>query len=233
MLWREQMGGRRVAEKRSLKDQNAWLIRAAMIAHIAAFAWISIEPLKVIGLDAGSMLAKLQAAALPGSASLGLIVIASLILLGLIPPALRDKLIHLRLSNPLPGCRAFTEVGPHADHVDIAVLDQKFGPLPTDPAEQNQLFYRIYRDFRDEIGVLDSHRRYLAARDIGTITLVLAIPLPLLSFAITNQAVRSAAYFAALAGGYLLLAIAAKNYSWRMVENVLALASSKRKKGAK
>jgi len=219
-----------MAEKKSLKDQNAWLIRAAMIAHIVAFAAVSMRPLQLLGTDTRGLMVKLQAAALPGSASLGLIVIASLILLGLVPSALRDKLVHLRWSDPLPGCRAFTEVGPSASHVNMSAIENKHGPLPTAPSEQNQLFYRIYRDYRDDVGVLDAHRRYLAARDIGTITAMLVIPLPLLSWAITRDGTRSVSYCAALLVIYLLCALAAKNYSRRMVEHVLALASSRRKK---
>jgi hypothetical protein len=221
-----------LAEKKSLKDQNAWLIRAAMIAHIVAFAFVSMRPLQLIGLDAKGLMARLQSAALPGSASLGLIVIASLILLGLVPASLRDKLVHLRKSDPLPGCRAFTQVGPRASHVDMDALAKKFGPFPSEPSAQNQLFYRIYRDYRDDVGVLDAHRRYLAARDIGTITAILAAPLPLLSFAITHDGVRSVTYLVALLLIYLLCAVSAKNYSWRMVEHVLALASSRKKRSS-
>ena len=221
-----------LAEKKSLKEQNAWLIRAAMIAHIVAFAAVSIRPLQLLGTDTRGIWEKLQAAALPGSASLGLIVIASLILLGLVPGGLRDKLVHLRWSDPLPGCSAFTEVGPAASHVNMAALEKKHGPLPSAPSDQNQLFYKIYREYRDDIGVLDAHRRYLAARDIGTLTVMLAIPLPLLSWAITHNGNRSLVYWAALLAIYLLCAVSAKNYSQRMVEHVLALASSQRKKKA-
>ena len=36
-----------MADGKSLKEQNAGLIRAAMIGHIVAFAWIAAEPLRL------------------------------------------------------------------------------------------------------------------------------------------------------------------------------------------
>lgn len=215
-----------MAEAKSLKEQNAWLIRAAMIAHATAFAWIALEPAKLMRLSPVRLAARLGVMAAPGSASLGLIVIASLVLLGLVPPNWRDRLIHLRWHHPLPGSRAFTVVGPTSSHVDMAALTAKLGVLPNDPGEQNRLFYRIYKPLRDDIGVCDPHRRYLAARDIGTITALLILPLPPLAFAVNHNLGRSGAYGACLLAAYVLCAVSAKNYGWRMVQHVLALTAA-------
>lgn len=215
-----------MADAKSLKEQNAWLVRAAMIAHIAAFGWIAAEPAELVRSGPAQLAAKLEAMAVPGSASLGLIVIASLVLLGLVPPNLRDRLVHLRWRDPLPGSRAFTRVGPTSSHVDMATLQARLGPLPVDPAEQNRLFYRLYRPLRDDVGVCDPHRRYLAARDVATITALLIVPLPLLAAAVNGNAGRSALYAAGLLAAYLACAVAAKNYGWRMVQHVLALTAA-------
>ena len=215
-----------MAETKSLKEQNAWLIRAAMIAHATAFLVVAMEPAKLFKARSVHLAAKLEAMAVPGSASLGLIVIASLILLGLIPPNWRDRLIHLRWQHPLPGSRAFTVVGPTSSHVDMTALESKLGPLPTDPATQNRLFYRIYKPIRDDISVCDPHRRYLAARDIGTITALLIVPLPVLAILINGSVGRSAMYAACLLVAYVLCAVSAKNYGWRMVQHVLALTAA-------
>ena len=215
-----------MAETKSLKEQNAWLIRAAMIAHVVAFAWIALEPAKLVKAEPVQLTAKLESMAVPGSASLGLIVIASLVLLGLVPPNWRDRLIHLRWADPLPGSRAFTQVGPTSSHVDMDALSAKLGTLPSDPGQQNRLFYRIYKPLRDDVGVCDPHRRYLAARDIGTITALLVVPLPLLAVMINHNAARSGTYAACLLLAYLFCAVAAKNYGWRMVQHVLALTAA-------
>ena len=216
-----------MAEGKSLKEQNAWLIRAAMVGHVLTFAWVTAEPLKLLNMDETSVLNRLEASAAPGTAALGLIMIASLLLLGMINPNWRDRIIHWRLRDPLPGCRAFSRIGPESSHVDMNQLEKNFGPLPENGAEQNRLFYKIYRNYREDIGVLDAHGRYLAARDIGTITALVMLGLPLLSWWATDSAMRSFAYGGALFAVYCFCALAAKNYSWRMVQHVLALASSR------
>lgn len=216
-----------MAEGKSLKEQNAWLIRAAMVGHVLTFAWVTAEPLKLLSLDKDSMANRLEASLAPGTAALGLIMIASLLLLGMINPNWRDRLIHWRLHDPLPGCRAFSRIGPESSHVNMEQLTKNFGPLPEDGAEQNRLFYKLYSDFREDIGVLDAHGRYLAARDLGTITALIMLGLPWLTWWATDNAPRSFAYGCALFAVYFFCALAAKNYSWRMVQHVLALASSK------
>jgi hypothetical protein len=214
-----------MAEPKSLKEQNAWLIRAVVIAHLVTFAWIALKPLQLISLSRGELLTRLEASALPGTVSLGMIMIAALILLGALPAKWRDRLIHLRWSNPLPGARAFSVFGPDSSRVDMTMLASKYGTLPSAAAEQDRLFYKIYSEHRDETGVLDAHRSYLAARDIGTINAILAITLPWIALWATGDWQRCAVYMLIMLGAYLLCAVAAKNYGARMVENVLATAS--------
>jgi len=215
-----------MAEGKSLKEQNAGLIRATMIGHAVAFVFIAAEPLSLLSMDGRTLAARLEAAAAPGTAAFGLIVVASLLLLGLINPGWRDRIMHWRWRDPLPGCRAFTSVGPSSSHVNMAVLDAQYGPLPLAGKEQNQLFYRIYRRFRDDIGVLDAHGRYLAVRDIGTITALVMLPLPWLAWWASGNGGQALAYGGVLFMVYVFCVVAAKNYSWRMVQHVLALASS-------
>lgn len=215
-----------MADGKTLKEQNAGLIRAAMIGHMVAFAWVAGEPLRLLKMDGPSLASRLETLAAPGTAALGLIVIASLILLGMIHPNWRDRLICWRWRDPLPGCRAFTRIGPASSHVDMARLAEEFGPLPTDGAEQNLLFYRIYRVHRDEVGVLDAHGKYLAARDIGTISASVMLILPWLVWWASGDAGRAIAYGLALIVIYACCALAAQNYGFRMVQHVLALASA-------
>jgi hypothetical protein len=216
-----------MTDGKSPKEQNAGLIRAAMIGHILAFAWIAAEPMRLFSMDGSVLTARLETVATPGTAALGLIVVATLLLLGLINPVWRDRIMHWRWRNPLPGCRAFTSVGPISSNVCMRVLETEYGPLPSKGIEQNQLFYRIYREFREDVGVLDAHRRYLAVRDIGTITALLMVPLPWLAWWASGNIASAVAYSVALIMIYILCVTAARNYSWRMVQNVLALASSK------
>lgn len=216
-----------MADRKSLKEQNAVLIRAAMIGHVVAFAWIAFEPLSLLSMNGSMVAVRLEAAAAPGTAAFGLIVVASLLLLGLINPSWRDRIMHWRWQDPLPGSRAFTRVGPLSGNVNMTTLEALYGPLPLAGKEQNQLFYRVYREFRDDVGVLDAHGRYLAARDIGTITALVMIPLTWLAWWTSGNGDRALGYGLVLLLVYALCVVAAKNYSWRMVQHVLALASSK------
>jgi hypothetical protein len=210
---------------KSLKEQNAWLIRTALVVHAVAFAYVVFQPLPIIQFAEPELTRKLQAFLAPGSISLGLIALTRLVLLGLIPPPLRDRLIHWRWSNPLPGARAFTKIGPSDSRVDMSKLQKKYGPLPTDPAEQDRRFYSIYKKHADDVGVLDAHKSYLAARDIGTINLLLTILLlPVAAwFAPDGRTLAIYALFLVLA--YVSMCLAAKAYGMRLVQNSLAVAS--------
>jgi len=125
---------------KSLKEQNAWLIRSALLLHAAAFAFVVCQPLPLAQFADPATLRKLQDFAAPGSLSLAIIALTRLVLLGLISPQLRDRLIHWRWSNPLPGARAFTKLGPADQRVDMKKLAKKHGKLPTDGGEQGRIF---------------------------------------------------------------------------------------------
>jgi hypothetical protein len=210
---------------KSLKEQNAWLIRTALVVHAVAFAYVVFQPLPIIQFAEPGFTHKLQGFLAPGSISFGLIALTRLVLLGLIPPHLRDRLIHWRWSNPLPGARAFTKIGPSDSRVDMGKLEKKYGPLPTDPAEQDRRFYSIYKKHANDVGVLDAHKSYLAARDIGTINFLLMILLlPVAAwFAPDGKTLAIYAVFLVLA--YVSMCLAAKAYGMRLVQNSLAVAS--------
>ena len=75
-----------MAEGKSLKEQNVWLIRAAMSSHVLAFVWVAAEPMKLLSANRAALAEQLGTFAAPGTAGLGLIMIASLLLLGFVPP---------------------------------------------------------------------------------------------------------------------------------------------------
>jgi hypothetical protein len=210
---------------KSLKEQNAWLIRVALLVHAVAFAWVVLDPLPLAQfMDEGS-LKRMQGFLTPGSISLGLIALTRLVLLGLIPGTWRDRLVHWRWSDPLPGSRAFTKYGPADQRVDMKKLKKKYGALPTKPAEQGRAFYGIYKAHANAIGVLDAHKSYLAARDIATINFLLLLLLsPLAAFWI-GFGTRAALYALALFAAYAVMSLAAQVYACRLVQNTLAIAS--------
>ncbi|WP_342724181.1 hypothetical protein AAFG07_34665 [Bradyrhizobium sp. B097] len=210
---------------KSLKEQNAWLIRTALVVHAVAFAYVVFQPFPIVQFVEPELTRKLQAFLAPGSISLGLIALTRLVLLGLIPPQLRDRLIHWRWSNPLPGARAFTKIGPSDSRVDMSKLQKEYGALPIDPAQQDRLFYSIYRKHANDVGVLDAHKSYLAARDIGTINFLLMILLLPVAAWFAQDGKTLAIYGVFLVLAYTLMCLAAKAYGMRLVQNSLAVAS--------
>jgi len=210
----------------SLKAQNAWLIRAVLGIHVLVFAYVAFEPVVLAQLAGPNALEKAKPALAPGSLSLAIIVLAKLVLLGFVPARWRDRLIHWRWHHPLPGSRAFSKFGPTDPRVDMVRLETAYGPLPTDPGDQGRLFYKIYSAYGDTVGVLDAHRSYLAARDIGIINLILFILFPGVAWWATGDGVRTAIYAGALFFAYVLMAVAAQVYGVRLVENTLAVASA-------
>jgi hypothetical protein len=210
---------------KSLKEQNAWLIGTALVVHAVAFAYVVFQPLPIIQFAEPELMRKLQAFLAPGSISLGLIALTRLVLLGLIPPHLRDRLIHWRWSNPLPSARAFTKIGPSDSRIDMNMLEKKYGPLPTNPTEQDRRFYSIYKKHANDVGVLDAQKSYLATRDIGTINFLLMILLLPVAAWFVQDGKTLAFYAIFLVLACVSMCLAAKAYGMRLIQNSLAVAS--------
>ena len=83
-------------------------------------------------------------------------------------------------------------------------LEAAYGPLPTDAGEQGRQFYKIFSAHGNTVGVLDAHRSYLAARDMGMINLILFILLPGFAWWTTGDGIRTSVYAGALLLAYLL-----------------------------
>lgn len=209
----------------SLKAKNAWIINAAIAAQFLVFVWVVLRAPPLIAIDDKNIIERAQSAIAPGAVSLALIVIVGLILRGMLPGTLRDRLVHLRWRHPLPGCRAFSHIGPKDARVDMDKLAAKYGPFPANVGEQNPKFYSIYKEYRDEAGVLDAHRSYLLARDLAVVCWFCTITLPVAALFVTGALGLCVLYGGALLLLSLLLCFAAKSYGRRMVENTLALAS--------
>lgn len=215
-----------VAHSPSLKEQNAWLLRAVLLLHAVVFAYVAFEPVMLAQLHRPDLVQKLQEALAPGTLSLAVIALTRIVLLGLIPARLRDRAIHWRWRNPLPGSRAFTNLGPADPRVDMSRIENRYGPLPDDPGRQGALFYRIYSAHAKCPGVLDAHRSYLAARDIGMINLLMFLLLPTFAYWATGELGRPTVYAGILLLSYTLMSWAAQIYGERLVENSLAAASA-------
>ena len=127
----------------------------------------------------------------------GLVTIVS-IFNGSVPRPVKERLVFW--TKPRPGCRAFSELMLKDSTIDRKALQEHFGPLPTDPDEQNALWVKWLNEFSDDIRVGSTYGMYLFTRDwttIAAITLALATPAALW---LSEDSVQALSY-----GGFVLL----------------------------
>lgn len=211
---------------RTLKEQNAWLLRGfILLVGLLFFGFCFGSPIS----DASSFdnaLERLSEIIAPAGFGLVVISITKLWLLGMLPPKTRDQIVHWRIGYPLPGSRAFSKIAPNDPRVDMDKLTTDYGALPDDPAQQGKLFYRIYKTVDGASGVDDAHRSYLAARDCSTVAFILLFVLTPLVFMVSTGLEAALTFAGIMVVSYLLLSLAAQTYSVRFVQNVLADASA-------
>lgn len=156
----------------------------------------------------------------------GLSGIVSLLISELIPAKVKLHLVYWRRKNPAPGSRAFSEIM-HLDHrIDPKVLERRFGPLPTDPAEQDRKWYQIYKPLDGNIGVDDPHKSYLLFRELTVSTVVLGLVGTVLAIIFASNLVHVLAFSGTMVLFFCAMAIAAQNAGKRLVSNTLAIASA-------
>jgi len=110
----------------------------------------------------------------------------------------------------------------------MASLKKHVGSLPTDPAEQNARWYKLYKMVANEPEVLETHKLFLMYRDMAVMSLPLFLLLPAAAYG-TGAPMPSAALAAAvLIIQYLLAAVSARWSGIRFVCNVLAIHSAKK-----
>ena len=106
--------------------------------------------------------------------SLGL-PLATLILDGIVTSDFKAMLVYWKWRNPLPGHEAFTVHGREDSRVDMKALEAEHGPLPTDPAEQNLLWYKLSKATADRASVDEAHYAWLLTRDLTNLSFALVI----------------------------------------------------------
>jgi hypothetical protein len=150
------------------------------------------------------------------------IPIAVIVLSGLLSDTWKARLVFWRWDDPLPGCRAFSSLLDKDPRIDAKVLTSKHGKFPRNPATQNALWYRFYREHETKPMVWYAHRVYLLTRDLTAIAACLTVLLPLGAAAARIDWRTFAYYTAILIAQYVIIASAARNYGTRFVLDVLS-----------
>jgi len=131
-------------------------------------------------------------------------------------------LVFWKIKSPLPGCRAFTDIGPKDPRVDMNLLKDKLNVVPIEPAEQNRIWYRLYKEEEGKPAIDSSHKSFLLARDLTSISFLFLILTPWTIINITGNLRMTLIYAAICSLQYLILCKVAQNTGERFVGNVLA-----------
>lgn len=150
------------------------------------------------------------------------IPLLTIVLSGVIGDFGKARLVFWRWSNPLPGCRAFTQLINTDPRIDVAALVKSLGEFPKEPKSQNALWYHLYQGIKADMKISEAHRIYLLTRDMATISVLFFALFSAGVIASPVNAKSAAVYVLTLLMQYVLVASAARNYGNRFVLNVLS-----------
>jgi hypothetical protein len=201
----------------SLKDGNKVPLLAVMAANLAVY-YVAIKTDAILGAEWVSV-ARGSVEAIP--AGLGLVLIG--IINAQLSSDAKSRIVFLRWTNPLPGCEAFTRYAVADPRIDLASIERAHGPLPTDPREQNALWYKLYKSVETDPSVHQVHREFLFARDYACLALMMIVVLGAAGFLQIPSARTALSYLGLLAIQFALANRAARNHGRRFVTTVLAL----------
>ncbi len=153
----------------------------------------------------------------------GLAIIVSTGLNGILSADTKARRVFLRWKNALPGHRAFTQYAKSDPRIDLAKVTKLHGSaLPTDPSEQNKVWYQFYKTVDNNTAVLQVHRDFLLMRDYtGLAALFILVYGAVGLYAIPSLKI-SIFYILLLIIQYAIIRRAAATYGVRMVTTVLA-----------
>jgi hypothetical protein len=144
------------------------------------------------------------------------------ILTGLLSAKIKAILVFWRLSNPLPGSRAFTKLAPKDCRIDINDLKWRIGGFPQEPETQNSHWYKLYRQVDDRLTVTSAHQSFLLARDLASISFLFLILTPWPIYFYNQGSIKVLGmYIGIFFALYVILCLVAQNHANRFVCNVL------------
>jgi hypothetical protein len=143
-------------------------------------------------------------------------------------PDLKAVLVFWRWKNVLPAHEAYTVHGEKDSRVDMAALEEAYGPLPSDSAEQNRHWYKLSKAMEDRASVDEAHYTSLLTRDLTSLSFGLLVVSAALAVFFRVGGWQWVVLVSAQALLYLALSQVAKNKGIRFVTTVLAEASASR-----
>lgn len=144
----------------------------------------------------------------------------------ILSPELKAVLVFWRIKYALPGHSAFTKHLIEDSRIDPGAIAARHAPLPSEPGAQQRLWYKIYREHRNDEAVIDANSRYLTFRDLATVSLLVAVVSPVVLILFDLGFARGP-----VAGTFFLqfiaASLAARLAGVRLVRTVLAIEGAK------
>jgi hypothetical protein len=204
--------------KTPLKDQNVWKLWAVLASN-AVFLYavvqanaIAVEGLRAIIADPRQL------------APVGIAVVVATVVNAFLRPETKARLVFLRWRYALPGHRAFSRLASADPRIGLEALERLYGaPLPVDPAEENRVWYRMYKTVENEPAVLQAHRDFLFLRDYASMAVLLLVVFSVAGFYAIASLRIALTYGLLLFLQYAVVRQAAANTGVRMVTTVLAV----------
>lgn len=185
-----------------------------VFAIVNDFSWFSWDFLKGFKISKNEL-------AFPNPLTTFSLYTAVLVVNHYFPEKFKNSIVLWKIRDPLPGCRAFTELVKSDPRIDIDRLTRDYGSLPVIPVEQNRLWYRIYKSKEKDPVIISSHAAWLLFRDMASIALIFMLALSPMTLIHTLN-YGSAIYSGMLFVQYVILAIIGQNTAERFACNVLA-----------
>ncbi|MCR2834506.1 hypothetical protein [Parerythrobacter lacustris] len=163
--------------------------------------------------------------------SLGLVFVGLMAMLvqDIVPKPLKEFFVFWRINDRLPGHRAFTKRTLRHPQIDrdripnIRVLTQ------LSPPQQQNAFYKFYKELSKEDSVQHLSQRYIAWRDLSALMAIFTlVSIPVLATFPDHNAIPAGLILAGTSGlACLASGFAAKNVANSMIIQVLCLTSFK------
>jgi hypothetical protein len=117
-----------------------------------------IALLFLVGAPANTNIAELANGRLLTTVVIPVVV---LLVVNVLSNKMKCTLVYWRRYGWLPGCEVFSKYGPEDPRIEMEVLQRNFGPLPTDSAKQNALWYRLYKEVESQPEISEAQRNFL------------------------------------------------------------------------
>jgi len=209
---------------KSLKEQNNWQIW--LIISVNALFLFTVVKSNVIEVSGLQSMFSDSSNLLP----VGLAIIVSTVMNGLLSADTKARFVYLRWQNPLPGSRAFSVHAIKDPRINLDTLKKIHGSeFPTEPTDQNRVWYQFYKTVDKNPAVLQVHRNFLLLRDYTGLSVLFIVIFGSVGFYAITSFITSACYLLLLIIQFFVVRQAAANYGVRLVTTVLAQSSEKKK----